>query len=486
MITAAAFIGAAPGNRRQADQAAGGPLASLAGLDQSIVREFHDAAARVHGTYEIASDDLKNLKDYLKSLDLENRNNGQPELAVGTPARVRFTRQAILDWLAEKQTTYPPAAHVVDRLYQLTDGLGPLDALFADQTVTGMHVYDWNKVRYNTTKRANIPARPFLNSQVYSTVQRNLQDLGDVNLTQSDPSQTWTIPGGHRITMDSEWLAADAKWSLVIRKHRSEPLTRRQLIEMGSISAVADLFLLRALMRRASIIFDGPPGAGKTTLMQAYVNRVSLTRRAVIIEREAEMNPPERGLVTHLEAQKRNAPGSKVFDMGELVAHAVWHDPEIIVLGEVTDKAAADVIEGMTIGRSAMTTTHGSGPNDVLQRWENWIREATDGRDPMAIKSQLAHSIDFIVTVLAGRSILREGGPELPPSMVVGIHEVRGLNPDGSYNIVPVFTLDEHHRLVAHPAYLLLPDQIAQGLWEPSRIARLLEAHKTQRRPVAA
>jgi len=468
-------VNAPSASRRRADRSPVGTGPSLlAGLDDTIVEEVHRAGARVHGPLSIPEDEVTRLKDHLKDLDKAIREASIPELAIGDPRRVRSTRLAIIDYLAKQRHSLPATSYVVDRLYQLTDGLGPLDVLFADQQVTGMHVYDWDLVTYDTwTGKTNQSGRPFLSPNHYMTVHRNLQDLGDVSVTTTDPTRTWTIPGGHRITADSKWLTVGGRWTLSIRKHRSDPLTLKQLVDMSSIPPAAALFLRRAMVRGVSVVFAGPPGAGKTTLMQAYVNKLCLNRRVVIIEREAEMTPPARGLVNHLEAQKRNASGETVFDMRKLVSHAVWEDPQLIVLGEVTDSAAADVIEAMTIGRAALTTTHGHDADDVLQRWENWVREGTKTNDPSSIKAKLAHSIGFIVSVWEGRALTRKTARAIPRSVVVSIDEVRGMKADGTFDVVPVFTLDEQNELTLNPNYELPAAMQRRGLWPPQRLVRM-------------
>ena len=424
-----------------------------------IREQWLRAASRMRGPAKVTVEQTAATREYLSGLDLT------ATLPIGDPRRGKAVRDAIADYLAQRQRELPSAWQVVERLYQETEGLGPLDNLMANENVTDVDIYDWNHVTYSETGRPkHLPARPFLSYDHYRAVIYKLMALGGVTLKEEEPHIKFTVPGGHRVHVRGPWVTRDEHIKVNIRRQRSQVLTMKDLIEQRTISEPAARWLYSAADRDASGFVAGPPGAGKTTVLQALLLSLCRKRRIVSIEEAPELQPPRTtdSLWEPWVTQKRNLEGEKVFDLGAQIEQSLWANPQIVAVGEITNTGAAAMLFAMSLGRAGWFTIHGHDSSEALKRFETWAHQGSQHRDLAATRS-------FISDTSLSVAVVMEEWLH-PRSKVIAVDEIVGLDNDGNLVTSNIWEIDEDGLLRLNSKYRLSDRLRRRGVPDPAEL----------------
>jgi pilus assembly protein CpaF len=205
---------------------------------------------------------------------------------------------------------------------------------------------------------------------------------------------------------------------LTIRKFFHTPLTIELLIEYGSITAEALQFLKACVESRLNIVISGGTGSGKTTLLNILSQYIPSDERIVTIENAAELQLRQEHVVT-LESRPPNIENKGEITIRQLVINALRMRPDRIIVGEIRDEAALDMLQAMNTGHDgSMTTAHSNSPRDTLARLETMTLMAGMELPSRAIREQVASAIDVIVH----EERLRDGSRK-----IVNISEVSGM-----------------------------------------------------------
>jgi len=260
---------------------------------------------------------------------------------------------------------------------------------------------------------------------------------------ESSPMVDARLPDGSRVNAVVSPVALDGPM-LTIRKFSADPFGVSDLIGFGTMSArTADL--LQACVRgRLNILISGGTGSGKTTTLNVVSSFVPSNERIVTIEDAAELQLHQDHVV-RLESRPSNIEGRGEITTRDLVRNSLRMRPDRIIVGEVRDGAALDMLQAMNTGHDgSITTLHANSPRDALSRLETMVLMAGVDLPTRAIREQAAAALDLVVH----QARLRDG-----TRRITHITEVTGMESD-VITTQDIFAFDFHAGVDAEGRYL--------------------------------
>jgi pilus assembly protein CpaF len=208
---------------------------------------------------------------------------------------------------------------------------------------------------------------------------------------------------------------------LTVRKFARNPITLEQLIEFGTITPESLQFLKACVESKLNLIISGGTGSGKTTLLNILSQFIPADERIITVENAAELQLRQEHVVT-LESRPPNIEGRGEVTIRQLVINCLRMRPDRIIVGEIRDEAALDMLQAMNTGHDgSMTTAHSNSPRDTLARLETMVMMAGMELPVRAIREQVSSAIDLIVH----QERMRDGTRK-----VVNVTEVSGMEGD--------------------------------------------------------
>jgi pilus assembly protein CpaF len=215
---------------------------------------------------------------------------------------------------------------------------------------------------------------------------------------EASPMVDARLPDGSRVNAIVPPIALDGS-SLTIRKFSATPLTVGDLISYQTLSRTAAEFLEACVRGRRNVLVSGGTGAGKTTVLNVLSSFVPSDERIVTIEDAAELQLNQDHVV-RLESRPANAEGRGTVTTRDLVRNALRMRPDRIVVGEVRDSAALDMLQAMNTGHDgSLTTLHANTPRDALSRLETMVLMAGMDLPMRAIRDQISSAVDLIIQI---------------------------------------------------------------------------------------
>ncbi|RMF17557.1 MAG: CpaF family protein [Alphaproteobacteria bacterium] len=299
-------------------------------------------------------------------------------------------------------------------------GLGPLEPLLADESVTDIMVNGPHQVFVERGGKLELSDVRFRDDQhLMNVIQRIVTAVGR-RVDESSPICDARLADGSRVNAIIPPLAIDGP-SLSIRKFAKKKITLERMVEFGSISPQLMQLLKVAGACRLNILVSGGTGSGKTTMLNAISRLIDPGERIVTIEDAAELQLQQPHVV-RLETRPPNLEGRGEVTMRDLVKNALRMRPDRIILGEVRGAEAVDLLQAMNTGHDgSMGTIHANRPREALTRLENMVNMAGLNLPPKAIREQIAAAVDLIIQV----SRMRDGGRRC-----VYVTEVVGMEGD--------------------------------------------------------
>ena len=304
-----------------------------------------------------------------------------------TPARVRRLARAAAPLLHE--TDLEP---LVARVCAVTSGLGRLDELLADDAVSEVMVNGPGPVwveRSGVVERAPLVLDA---GAIEHAIEKVVAPLG-LRVDRSSPLVDARLPDGSRVNAVVPPLAVDGP-CLTIRRFR------RRAVGLADFAAPPVVALLeRAVAEGRNLIVSGGTASGKTTLLNALAGTIPAAERVITVEDAAELSLA-RDHVVRLEARPPNAEGAGGATVRDLVRNALRMRPDRIVVGEVRDGAAFDMLQAMNTGHDgSLSTCHANGPVDAIRRLETMTLMAGVPLPLVAVRQQIASAVDVVVHV---------------------------------------------------------------------------------------
>jgi pilus assembly protein CpaF len=309
--------------------------------------------------------------------------------------QVRTTLQEVL---AQTDTplTVADRARVAQEIADDILGYGPLEPYLRDPEVTEVMVNGCESIYVERGGRIHEVEGTFSDeAHLRRTIDKIVARVGR-RVDEASPMVDARLPDGSRVNAVIAPLAIDGSL-LTIRKFSSEPYTVDDLVGFGTLTPATVRFLEQCVRGRLNILVSGGTGAGKTTTLNALSSFIPGDERVITIEDAAELQL-HQSHVLRLESRPPNIEGKGEVRIRELVRNALRMRPDRIVVGEIRDAAALDMLQAMNTGHDgSICTVHANSPRDVLSRVETMVLMAGIDLPVRAIREQVSSAIDLIV-----------------------------------------------------------------------------------------
>jgi len=310
--------------------------------------------------------------------------------------------------------------HIVTEVLDELFGLGPLEPLMADTSVSDILVNGPGKIyveRRGILERTD--TRFDDDKHLMRIIDRIVSRVGR-RIDESSPMVDARLPDGSRVNAIIPPLALDGP-SLSIRRFPKDRLDVEGLVAHDSMNRHMVDLLEGCVKGKLNVLISGGTGAGKTTLLNVLSSFISPNERIVTIEDAAELQLRQEHVV-RLETRPPNIEGQGAVRQRQLVINALRMRPDRIVVGEVRGEEAVDMLQAMNTGHDgSLTTIHANTPRDALARIETMVASAGLNLPDRAVRWQIASAINVIVQA----SRLSDGTRK-----VVSITEVTGMEMD--------------------------------------------------------
>jgi pilus assembly protein CpaF len=340
--------------------------------------------------------DLK-VELHQRLLDLINLS------ALDTMSRAQI-QDEVGDIIEEELAKQRHALNAAERR-QLTDdvldellGLGPLEPLLKDATITDILVNGCNHVfveRYGQLEPS--PVRFKDERHLLRIIQKIVSAVGR-RVDESSPLVDARLADGSRVNAVVPPLALDGSL-LSIRKFAKIPISMDRLVEIGSVPAQVGEVLKSIVGARLNVLISGGTGSGKTTMLNAMSAFIDGRERIVTIEDSAELQLQQEH-VARLETRPSNIEGKGEIAQRDLVKNALRMRPDRIIVGEVRAGEAFDMLQAMNTGHDgSMTTVHANTARDSLSRIEQMVGMSGIDIPMRSIRAQISSAIHIVVQV---------------------------------------------------------------------------------------
>jgi pilus assembly protein CpaF len=250
-------------------------------------------------------------------------------------------------------------------------------------------------------------------------IDRIVAPLGR-RIDESSPYVDARLPDGSRVNAIIPPISLVGP-VLTIRKFAKIPITIEQLVEWGTITPEAVEFLKASVISRINMIISGGTGSGKTTMLNVVSQFIPSDERIVTIEDAAELQLRQEHVVS-LEKRPPNIEGRGEVTIQNLVVNSLRMRPDRIIVGEIRDSAALDMLQAMNTGHDgSLTTAHSNSPRDTLSRIETMTMMAGMELPQRAIREQIASALQLVVHLERQRDGTRK---------VTHITEIQGMEGD--------------------------------------------------------
>ena len=296
-------------------------------------------------------------------------------------------------------------------------GLGPLEPLLADSTVSDILVNGHDTIFVERRGRLEHTNLRFSDhGHLMNTIDRIVSAVGR-RIDESSPMVDARLADGSRVNAVIPPLALDGAM-LSIRRFAVERLTMDKLIDFETVTPEVASVLQAVVKGRLNVLVSGGTGAGKTTLLYILSSCIPECERIITIEDSAELQLQQPHVV-RLETRPANIEGKGEVGARDLVKNALRMRPERIVVGEVRGGEALDMLQAMNTGHDgSLTTIHANTPRDAIGRVENMVSMTGIAFPIKALRAQIASAIDVVVQVAR----LEDGRRK-----IVSVQEINGM-----------------------------------------------------------
>lgn len=328
--------------------------------------------------------------------------------------------------------------------------LGPIAVLLDDPTVTEIMINGHETIfveRQGKIERTNLK---FASRDDLLAAANNIaQSVDRLPAFQADSRLDARLPDGSRVGVVAEPCARNGI-TIAIRKFTQTKMSMKEYIARKTITESAAEFLAFCMFLGKNMLVSGGTGSGKTTLLGLLSALTPPEQRVIVIEDSSELqiNHPH---IVFFETKMADAMGNGEVTIRDLLKSSLRLRPDRIIVGEVRGGEALELIQAMNTGhKGCMGTVHANSPTDAMVRLEALASSGDSRLSEKTLKYQASTAVDLVVQI----SRLHGGARR-----ITAISEVRGLDDDGNYDVVPLFHMPRIYRT---------PDGHMDGLLEPA------------------
>jgi pilus assembly protein CpaF len=322
-----------------------------------------------------------------------------PSMDITKTEDVRKTIQGLFEQILSEENivlSRPERARLFEQITAEILGLGPLQTLLEDETVTEVMVNGAKNIYIERKGKIHrVPVTFESNDHVMRIIDRIVAPLGR-RIDESSPYVDARLADGSRVNAVIPPISLIGP-VLTIRKFSKVPISLEQMVQFGTLTPESLQFIKACVEARLNIIISGGTGSGKTTLLNVLSGFIPSDERILTIENAAELQLRQEHVVT-LESRPPNIEGRGEITIRNLVVNALRMRPDRIIVGEIRDDAALDMLQAMNTGHDgSMTTLHSNSPRDTLSRLETMTLMAGMDLPVRAIREQVSSAIDMII-----------------------------------------------------------------------------------------
>jgi pilus assembly protein CpaF len=388
----------------------------------------------------------------------------------------------MLEWAVDQEQGLPLTS--ADRRALLNEiasdvlGYGPIDPLLNDPDVTEVMANGPYDIYYEKAGRIYKSEVRFVDEvHLRRIIDKIVGQIGR-RVDEATPMVDARLPDGSRVNAIIHPLAIGGPY-LTIRKFAVDPYQEADLISFGTLTQRVADFLRACVRGRLNILISGGTGSGKTTTLNVVSAYIPGDERIITVEDAAELQLHQEHVLT-LESRPANIEGQGQVTIRDLVRNTLRMRPDRIVVGEVRDAAALDMLQAMNTGHDgSLTTVHSNGPRDTLSRIETMVLMAGFDLPVRAIREQISSAVDLIVHVArlkdGTRRVTHVTEVEGMEGEIITLQDLflfdygMGVDDDGRYKgrlkatgIRPTFSEELENQGIRLPADLFDPEPFAR------------------------
>jgi len=342
---------------------------------------------------------------------------------VGDESELRAQVREIVEKLCEQENTllnFNERQRLISEVLDETFGLGPLEVLLADQTISDILINGPKQIYVERNGRIDLTDVKFRdNGHLMHVIDKIVSQVGR-RCDETSPMVDARLPDGSRVNAVIPPLAIDGP-SVSIRRFGADPLTWDDYIRFKSCTPELRDFLQACVLAHLNIIILGGTGSGKTTLLNNLSSFIPSEDRIVTMEDAAELRLRQPHVV-RLESRPPNIEGKGHITIRDLLINSLRMRPDRIVVGECRGAETLDMLQAMNTGHDgSLTTIHANSCRDAVQRVETMVMMAGFELPLRAIRQQFASAIHLLV-----QAQRLSGGPR----KIVSVTEVQGMEGD--------------------------------------------------------
>lgn len=331
-------------------------------------------------------------------MDLKKADDNDPKAQIILKEQ---TKKVVVELLGKEDTKSVLSSRedmnqIVKEILDEALGLGPLEDLLRDKTVSEVMVVGPHKIYYEQSGKIKLSDVTFTNDrQVLNVIERIVAPIGR-RIDEKTPYVDARLKDGSRVHAIIPPSSIDG-CTITIRKFPEKRLTYKDLVKYGSMTESMADFLRIAVEAHRNIIVSGGTGSGKTTLINVLGGFIQSNERIITCEDSAELNFPQEHIV-RLETRPPSLEGDGAIDIRCLVKQTLRMRPDRIVVGECRGGETLDMLQAMGTGHDgSMTTVHSNNPRECIGRLETLVQYAGTSISARAIKEMIASAVHMII-----------------------------------------------------------------------------------------
>lgn len=371
---------------------------------------------------------IEQVRQYVtQSLPLSSLSDEELENAI---------EQAVDRQLGKVYCTPKRKAEIVQHIYSSIRGLGLLDNILKDASITEVMINGPDHIFIEKNGRVQRLNRSFESEKRLEDVIQRIVGGAGREVNQSTPIVDTRLEDGSRVNVVLPPISLVGP-VVTIRKFSKTPMTIEQLIRYGSITEEIAAVLKILVEAKYNIFISGGTGSGKTTFLNALSNYIPREERIITIEDSAELQIANIDNLVSLETRNANNSGAGEITIRDLIKSSLRMRPERIIVGEVRGPEALDMLQAMNTGHDgSLSTGHANSTRDMLSRLETMVLQGASGMPLQAIRMQIASALDIIIHLSRLRDHSRK---------TMEITEVLGVE-DGIIQLNPLYVFEEDER----------------------------------------